>query len=68
MIEYKYFDIDEKLVVAQEDEKIIYNKQEFYDFLDRCFLTDKIILKEEKEVIFFYNILSDEEKKNLWYK
>ena len=37
MIEYKYFDIDEKLVVAQEDEKIIYNKQEFYDFLDRCF-------------------------------
>ena len=36
-----------------------------YDFYEKLFRTDKIVLKEEKQVILFYNSLTDKIKKEL---
>ena len=39
-----------------------------YDFYEKLFETDKIVIKEEKQVVLFYNSLNDSIKKNLKIK
>ena len=35
-----------------------------YDFYENLFVTDKIVIKEEKQVVLFYNSLNEKLKKN----
>ncbi|MBE2990038.1 hypothetical protein IMK14_05270, partial [Sneathia sp. DSM 16630] len=65
MIKYIYHDITEKINIQGNDntELVLNNKLELYNFFDRIHITKKIDLKEEKEVIFFYNSLDDQDKK-----
>ena len=65
MIKYIYHDITEKMNIQGNDntELVLNNKLELYNFFDRIHITKKIDLKEEKEVIFFYNSLDDQDKK-----
>ena len=39
-----------------------------YDFYEKLFETDKIVIKEEKQVVLFYNSLNNSIKKNLKIK
>lgn len=59
MLEFRYNDT----ISIDKNEIYIKSKKELYDFLDKAYLTNKITLKEEKEVIFFYNCLNSDEKK-----
>ena len=36
-----------------------------YDFYENVFVTDKIVVKEEKQVVLFYNALTEKLKKNM---
>lgn len=36
-----------------------------YDFYENVFVTDKIVVKEEKQVVLFYNVLSEKLKKDM---
>ena len=36
-----------------------------YDFYENLFVTDKIVIKEEKQVVLFYNSLNEKLKKKL---
>ncbi|WP_068267642.1 PD-(D/E)XK nuclease family protein [Caviibacter abscessus] len=63
-ITFKYFDISNPIQKSTE-ENILYlkNNSDFNDFFENVTLTDKIILKEEKEVMFFFTCLDDNQKK-----
>ena len=39
-----------------------------YDFYENLFVTDKIVVKEEKQVVLFYNSLDEKLKKRLEVK
>ena len=39
-----------------------------YDFYENIFVTDKIVVKEEKQVVLFYNALTDKLKKDMKVK
>lgn len=59
----KYIYENTSNISENPNEIYLYNKQELYKFFDKVYLTTKIILKEEKEVIFFFNNLTDLHKK-----
>lgn len=60
-----FFEI--KREYLKSGEKLFYNFKllKLYDFYEKLFQTDKIVLKEEKQVVLFYNSLTDEIKKEL---
>lgn len=62
---FKYFDISERIQKDTGSKKILYleNNNQFNDFFENVTLTDKIILKEEKEVMFFFSCLDNDQKK-----
>lgn len=61
MLKYIYENTD--TILENADDIYIYSKKDLYNFFDKVYLTNKIILKEEKEVIFFFNNLSKDQKK-----
>lgn len=64
MIKYNYYGI-EKEIVYEENEHILYIKTEaeYNRFLEDILLNDYIVLKEEKEILLFYMLLSKNAKK-----
>ena len=63
-IKFKYYDIAEEYTKV-DDKSILYldNNINVADFFENVTITDKIILKEEKEVMFFYDCLDSDKKK-----
>lgn len=61
---FKFFPLNEELKI-NESEDILYLKEEwqFNEFFENVTFTDKIILKEEKETMFFYLSLNKDNKK-----
>ncbi|RRD40430.1 hypothetical protein EII29_02835 [Leptotrichia sp. OH3620_COT-345] len=63
-----FFEI--KREYLKNGENIFHNfkMMNLYDFYEKLFQTDKIVLKEEKQVVLFYNSLTDKVKKELKIK
>ena len=63
-IKFKYYDILEEYIKI-DDKSILYldNNFSIAEFFENVTITDKIVLKEEKEVMFFYSCLDNDKKK-----
>lgn len=64
MINFKFKNIKDEYLI-EENKNILYldSKKKVNDFFENIILVDSIVLKEEKESLIFYSILSEEEKK-----
>ena len=53
-------EIQQKLGIFQN-----FKMMNSYDFYENVFVTDKIVVKEEKQVVLFYNALTEKLKKDM---
>ena len=60
-----FFEIKREFLKSGENLFHNFKLLNLYDFYEKLFRTDKIVLKEEKQVILFYNSLTDKIKKEL---
>ncbi|WP_067142582.1 PD-(D/E)XK nuclease family protein [Oceanivirga salmonicida] len=63
-IKYIFKNIYDELDIIENKEILyLFNANMINDFFENVILTDKIILKEEKETLFFYSCLNNKHKK-----
>jgi len=65
-----FFEIKREFLQTEEMQQKLGIFQNFkmmnsYDFYENVFVTDKIVVKEEKQVVLFYNVLSEKLKKDM---
>ena len=65
-----FFEIKREFLQNEEIQKELGIFQNFkmmksYDFYENVFVTDKIVVKEEKQVVLFYNALTEKLKKDM---